>query len=273
MDTTCPRCGKALSPTGYSRYGEPEPVAPPTPPLLTRAPSARVAGIDRPRNRDTQIQAWRYYVLPVGVVVMMIIAFVIFGGQSKHDYGPAISISPPYVTPIALPASTPTAVRPFACTPPAEATLYPETMPISTTPTVVIGFTLDISTTKGLLKVKMYYPGTSTLMSPLLDNLSGSHISIGNATVTFNLNDNLTTGFAPIDLPYQCGRLLLPVRNGQLYFDELTIIKSNDGTNAVSFAQALGYSYTAVGQLISGYDVLRALTANDSVITVWWSGP
>ena len=280
-DSVCLRCGKTLSPTGYSRYGESEPVAQqpaPLPAMLARSTSSRVGGIDRPHNRDTQIQAWHYY-LPIGVIIVLIIIFFILNGPARRvtypDYPNAIAV-----------AYTPTPLRPFACLPPPEATLYsvlPRGAPTDDTQStrapradntpipnavmtgVRVSYILNINTAKGILQAKMYYIGPSAVNQPPVTQLRGALSSFGDGLVTIFTGNGSTTDFTPTNLPYRCGSVLMLVSNGRLGDDQLTIIRSDDPAGALTFAQKYGFTYTVVGQLISGYDVLGALSAGDMV--------
>lgn len=286
-DSVCPRCGKALSPTGYSRYGGPEMPEQPTPPVkpavaLIPPARTRVAGIDRPRTRDAQIQSWRYY-LPIAAFVLVIV--VLFLNSQSHRT--SIVIMPPYSSPVALHA-TPTSVRPFACLPPPEATEYqvmpdavpseqarlPEVvgtmayLPITGTPTpppaaLRISYILTLTTTKGVLQAKMYDIGASVANLPPVDHLRGALSSFGDGLVTIFTGNTITADFTPTDIPYGCGSVLMLVNNGRVGGDQLTIIRSNDPASALAFTKKYGFTYTVVGQLISGYDVLGALNAGD----------
>ncbi len=302
-DTACPRCGRALSPTGYSQYSEQTRIE--SQPIVSTAPivppvRAKVDRADRPRTREAQIQPWRYYV-PIGVITVLIISFFILNGQSGRD---VITV----LRPIAVPPDTPISVRPFACLPPPEATLYPVMpiavpsanaglpgavgtmayLPVTATPGQPsapprVSYILTLTTTKGVLWAKMYDVGIAfSIFSPVaaLENKSFRKLGtqdlnakdvmfdidlLQDEAVVIDTADTATATFSPNRLQPQCGSLLLPIRNDLLDDDKILLISHDYPSITRRLTSSKNLSYLVVGQLVEGYDVLGALNAGDMV--------
>jgi hypothetical protein len=252
-DTTCPKCGKALSPTGYAQYsdwGTPEPPDDAMPAAGSAVTSTgiegnteqRVVGVNQRIDRTLGIILW-------GVIAVAVLFFIF-----SH-----LGIS---ITPRAYPTNTPVPpVMMIAATP------TPVYQPDPNVGKVKVGYVRVLGTSAGTLVANIYDLGTGADPFPPPGVFGVGSVGGSGGAVVFDAytatNTIVTaTKFTRYELPYWRGSVLLPVVNDVAYGDSLIILTSADITTTQHYPSA---NFIIAGQLIAGFDVLDRLTGNDRV--------
>jgi hypothetical protein len=268
-DTTCPRCGKALSPTGYTQYGEPELIASELPTSdMTVAEQADAMPPSSNRNQRTNgPQA----VILWGIVLIAALMFIF--SRSFHVSLFASATPTPMLSSIFPIGDYPTPSLPDLS--PAPIPLY---TPDPNGANVKVNHVRVLNTTAGTLIANIYNLGaasaiTATAIEPALfppagvfgpgaiDVVAGAVVIDG-----YNAADQPleATIFTHDELPYRRGSALLPIVDGELYGDSLVILTSAGITETEHYPSA---SFVVAGQLIAGFDVLDRLNSSDKVIS------
>ncbi len=256
-DNVCLRCGKALSPTGYSRYGEPEVIAsePSTSEPVAEQSAAMPPSTDINQriNRTLAAILW-------GVIIIAALVFIF--SRSIH-ISLFASATPTPIPRVVMIVGTPTPTPVYQPDPNADKVTVNHVRLLNTTAGTLVANIYDLGAASSITAtaiVPALFPPEGMFNTGTIVVSSGVVVIDGFAT---NKPPRATI-FTRHELPYHRGSLLLPVVNGALYGDSLIMLASAGITVTEHYPSA---NFIVAGQLIAGFDVLDRLNGNDKVIS------
>ncbi len=258
-DTVCPRCGKALSPTGYSPYGEADVIALQLPPYDTPRGQQAAAipsstGTNQRFNRPLAAVLW-------GLVIIAALMFIF--SRSIH-ISLFASATPTPIPRLASVSGTPTPTPLYQPDPNGGNVKVNHVRVLNTTAGTLVANFYDIGAASSITATAIepaLFPPAGVFGPGAIDPVAGAVVIDG-----YNAADQPleATIFTRPKLPYRRGSALLPVVDGALYGDSLIILTSAGITVAEHYPSA---NFVVAGQLIAGFDVLDRLNGNDKVIS------
>lgn len=286
-DTVCPNCGKPLSPTGYSSYGdeaavEPSP-APVTPlesdpaiaedaldtPLIEDAPAttvpneysspviARVAEPSLSLDNSNATQTARQSAASARTrdfgAVQSCAIFILIGivGLVIYIFDGSHTSSNGYTALLNTPV-------------PGTPTEPPDPAAVEMKESYLLLFAGESGSTLNDVYIKMYNLNTYPVIFPDDKVMNGAVVQVSPTAVEFDTNSKAISVFHPNNLAYRRGTALLPILNGKVSASKLIIIR--DARAAV--AQYPRSSYVVAGQTDYGYEYLDQFESGTKISEV-----